>query len=85
MDDYSMEIEPTEKEKNDYISNHLFGTFEELEELRRESWKSRRYPSANEPEIEDDAADNPITPDWCPLYKEPITIRKTLITNGKGN
>lgn len=31
----------------------------------------------NEP-IEDDKNYNPITPDWCPLNSEPITIIKTV-------
>ncbi len=72
------QVEPTEKEKQDYISLYLTGgnNYDELEILRNKSWKHNRYPSVNEPEILNDEEYNPITPDWCPLNSEPITIKK---------
>jgi len=43
-------------------------------ELEKLPWVSIHIN--NEP-IKDDENYNPITPDWCPLFIEPITITKT--------
>jgi hypothetical protein len=66
-------IEPTEKEIHDYIKEYLSGD-DNVQELLKESRKDKRYPNVEEPTIEKDEKYTPVTPDWCPLKKEPITI-----------
>lgn len=67
------EILVLESEKEKYeMESHRRGLLSQ-QDLEKEPWMSIRI--INEP-IDNDENYNPITPDWCPLNSEPLTITK---------
>jgi hypothetical protein len=66
-----VEVKPEEYEYWDTEAKRL--SLLPNEEVEKMPWQSIRI--INEP-IQNDENYNPITPDWCPLNKEPITITK---------
>ena len=45
-------------------------------EQKQKDWDNYKFEWVDELEIEETGQHDPITPDWCPLNKESITISK---------
>ena len=83
--DSHKDVQPTEDEIRDYIGAYL--RKEDTQDLVGLSLQHGRYPNVHEPEILNRIEYNPnyssipITPDWCPLNTEAITIKKVKNDN----
>jgi hypothetical protein len=67
-------VEPTQEEIKNFTEAYLSGNMDTFYKMRDAASDKKRAVRVLEPVIEDDEKYNPVTPVWCPLKKELLSI-----------